>query len=327
MDAQNGLTVTSRTAGVQQSSGRLNIAAANFNAADDVDLSSAQNVFSTPINLEGRNVSVEASGSLEIGNVSASQAASFTSQGAVNLRGDIDTGALSARSVASSVLLGNVSSRSTMNLDAAQAIAFEGTVRVANSLNAKAGFGISQTQASRLSVVSGPSTLTVLDGDVALTDQSSIAGLVIDDDKMRFARTGGSMGAIRDYMFVSSRLAASNFYTSASRKRISSDDVMAPQQRQITRELPSVLNERDDQKLESVSIGPTGRIFKMASSDQVTQVSDSDGNAVSDVTVLISPEFLDKGDVVILDGGISTPNMFVISDNLQEDSEIARIAL
>ena len=221
-----------------------------------------------------------------------------------------------------------------MNLDAAQAIAFEGTVRVANSLNAKAGFGISQTQASRLSVVSGPSTLTVLDGDVALTDQSSIAGLVIDDDKMRFARTGGSMGAIRDYMFVSSRLAASNFYTSASGRVIAIDDEILAQQRETATELPTMTNGRNSQMLESVSIGPTGKIFKMASRDQVSQVSDLgtenellDSSAVSDVPVLISPEFIDKGDVVILDGGISTPNMFVISDNLQEDSEIARIAL
>ena len=142
------------------------------------------------------------------------------------------------------------------------------------------------------------------------------------------------MGAIRDYMFVSNRLTASSFDTSASLREIANDDIMPEPQFETASELPSMLNEQFSQKLNSVSIGPTGRIFKMVTSEQISQVNGldagdelSDGNDFADVGVSISPEFLSKGDIVVMDGGISTPGMFVGFENLQDDSEIEKIAL
>ena len=330
---RGALTLTSQAASVEQVSGRLNVGSAAVQAAADIRLTAQDNSFADVVSLTGANVAISSSGDLRIGAVSASQSANFVSQTTLDLQGDIAAAAVTARSITSDIRVGNVSSSGALQLEAEQAVFLEGTIDVQSSLDITAGIAVSQAEGSTLSVKTGPSILTVLEGDVDLIDRSKLAGLEIDDDRMRLARSGGTTGPIRDYIPVSNSLTALPVNTSAA---VAPAVVSGSTNVEVPTQLPAAAASavpaepamRDIADVEAVSIGPTGKVFKMVSNEEAASISEtettaevSNNNQEDEVSVSIRPEFLDKGQVLVVEGGIATPDMLAASNILDNGME------
>ena len=183
-------------------------------------------------------------------------------------------------------------------------------------------------------------------GNVDLLNRPSIPGLVIEDNRIRLARSGGVMNAIRDYIPVSQQtlvLAAPRVNTATQTRlpTVTSAGVQGGIDTLVTTPVVSAIN-----------IGPTGKVFKMFSLADVRamqlvtsasgvgaslgavisdalpaptpqfelfeQTAQTDGSVQTEKGTAIEaaskiPAFLRRGEIIVIEGGIATPVITLVN--------------
>jgi filamentous hemagglutinin family protein len=332
--AANGLTVDSTRGGVNQSSGRIRVTqgASTIAASTDVVLDSETNEFGDVVNASGDDVTIGAAGDLEIGVLTASGDSTLAANGSLDLTGGIVANTITASSATADINVGNVTANVAMSLEAEQTVTMTGTIGVQTTLDVTAGRGVIQQPSGTLTVTNGPATMSALYGNVDLLNASALPGLVIEDDRVRLARSGGIDNSLRGVIPTSTELRLpTRVATRPATIRapsvqsdvalsIDSSSTKPPEASAPAAVVTRILT------TDAVSIGPTGRVFKLmdrteaavlnlvelpGSESVSTNVSTNESTAQTDgALTTVLPSLVDPGQVLVIDGGIATPDLF-----------------
>ena len=356
--AANGLTVDTTSGGITQVGGNIAVAAGvtSLAATTDITLETTTNRFAGAVNANGANINLAAAGNLSIGAVSASGDAALSATNTLNLNGNITAQAVTGRSTAGDVNVGNVIANTTMTLEALRTVTMTGTIGVQSNLNVTAGRGVIQQPSGVLTVTTGPAVMSALYGNVELLNRASIPGLVIEDDRIRLARSGGVMSAIRGYIPVSQQTAV----PAAPRvDNLTQSDLTAGRNVGESSGANPVVS---TPVVSATSIGSTGKVFKLFSMDEARAMQlmpptseVAPGVSVANTDALLAPTpqaevlgqtvqaeesgqaeldtaseanftlpaFFGRGEIIVVEGGIATPAMAVVSQVISSPADLA----